>query len=120
MIGLSVAVRLREAGADAHVVAAERGLDTTSSVAAALWYPYRAFPHDRVTRWASETYVALAAIAKRDPDAGVRLVPGREFVREPGSEPGGGRRTGARARRSTGSCPRGTRMRGHSTCRWPT
>ena len=82
-MGLSVAVRLREAGVDAHVVAAERGSGTTSSVAAALWYPYRAFPHDLVARWASETYAELATIAKRDPDAGVHLVPGREFVREP-------------------------------------
>ncbi len=40
-----------------------------------------------MTRWASETYAELAAIAKRDPDAGVRLVAGREFVREPDSEP---------------------------------
>jgi D-amino-acid oxidase len=56
-------------------------------VAAALWYPYRALPRDRVTRWSRETYVELAAVAESDPAAGVRLVPGRELVRGARSEP---------------------------------
>jgi D-amino-acid oxidase len=87
VVGLSVAVRLREAGVDTRVVAADRGERTTSSVAAALWYPYRALPRHRVLRWSAETYVELASLAEREPTAGVRLVCGRELVREPGTEP---------------------------------
>lgn len=56
-------------------------------MAAALWYPYRALPRDRVLRWSAETYAELASLAEREPAAGVRLVRGRELVREPGTEP---------------------------------
>ena len=31
-------------------------LQTTSSVAAAIWYPYKAYPEDRVLSWGSETF----------------------------------------------------------------
>ena len=65
-------------------MSADRGEDTTSSVAAALWYPYRALPRDRVTRWSRETHIELTAIVARDETAGVRLVPGRELVRDRG------------------------------------
>ena len=81
VVGLSVAIRLREAGVAARVVAAERGVGTTSSVAAALWYPYRALPRDRVAAWSRETYAELALLAERDPGSGVRLVRGRELLR---------------------------------------
>jgi D-amino-acid oxidase len=48
VVGLTAAIRLREAGVDADVVARDPPLATTSAVAAALWYPYRAFPRERV------------------------------------------------------------------------
>jgi D-amino-acid oxidase len=44
-------------------------------------------PRDRVTRWSRETYAELEAIGEGDSTAGVRLVPGRELVRDGGSEP---------------------------------
>ena len=50
--GLSSALRLVEAGHAVQVWARERALDTTSAVAAAIWYPYRAEPADRVAAWA--------------------------------------------------------------------
>ena len=40
VVGLTTAVRLREAGIDANVVARDEPQETTSAVAAALWYPY--------------------------------------------------------------------------------
>jgi D-amino-acid oxidase len=49
VVGLTTAVCLREAGIAADVVAREEPQDTTSAVAAALWYPYRALPQARVT-----------------------------------------------------------------------
>ena len=51
VVGLSCAVRLLEAGHRVDVVARDLPLETTSAVAAALWYPYRAYPFDRVTAW---------------------------------------------------------------------
>ena len=49
VVGLSCAVRLLEAGHRVDVLARDLPLETTSAVAAAIWYPYRALPQDRVT-----------------------------------------------------------------------
>ena len=56
VIGLTAGVRMREAGLGVRIVTAELPLQTTSSVAAALWYPYKAYPEDRVLSWGSETF----------------------------------------------------------------
>jgi len=79
-VGLAVALRLREAGHTVEVVAAELALETTSAVAAALWYPYRALPESAVTRWAAQGYRALDALCA-DPAAGVDLRCGRQLFR---------------------------------------
>ena len=44
VIGLTAGVRVREAGLGVRIVTAELPLQTTSSVAAAIWYPYKAYP----------------------------------------------------------------------------
>ena len=44
VIGLTCAVRLAEDGHRVDVLARDLPLETTSVVAAALWYPYRALP----------------------------------------------------------------------------
>lgn len=87
VIGLSCAVRLREVGYDAHVLARDLPMETTSSVAAALWYPYRALPQDKVAAWSRTTYEEFDRIAGEDPDAGVRLCWGTELLRTPSAEP---------------------------------
>lgn len=87
VVGLSCAVRLLEAGHRVDVVARDLPLETTSAVAAAIWYPYRALPQDRVTAWARSTYAALDTIADTDPDAGVRMVDGTEVHRQRAREP---------------------------------
>lgn len=87
VIGLSCAVRLREAGYDAHILARDLPLETTSSVAAAIWYPYRALPRDRVTRWSKATYDELARLARESPQAGVRLCWGTELLRHRQDDP---------------------------------
>ena len=56
VIGLTAAISLREAGLDARIVAAELPEATTSSVAAAIWYPYKAYPEDRVLSWGRRAY----------------------------------------------------------------
>jgi D-amino-acid oxidase len=86
IVGLTSALRLSQAGHLVDIVAAETAEHTTSSVAAALWYPYRAYPEAAVTRWSATTYDVLRDLAA-DPSAGVRLRRGREFFRQPVAEP---------------------------------
>ncbi len=79
VVGLTCAVRIAEAGHEAHVLARDLPAETTSSVAAALWYPYRALPQDKVTAWSARTYRALAELA-REPGTGVRVREGVELL----------------------------------------
>ncbi len=79
VVGLTCAVRLAEAGHQADVLARDLPPETTSAVAAALWYPYRALPQDRVTAWSARTYDALCALAD-EPGTGVRLRDGVELL----------------------------------------
>ena len=84
--GLTAALRLRQARHDVRVVAADAPDRTTSSVAAALWYPYRALPREAVTRWSAVTYDVLAQLAAL-PGAGVRLRTGRELLPDEQPDP---------------------------------
>lgn len=83
VIGLAAAIRLREAGLAADVVAREPPEATTSAIAAALWYPYRAFPRERVAAWSARGFEVLQSLAD-EPGSGVRMRWGTERV-EPGA-----------------------------------
>jgi D-amino-acid oxidase len=80
VLGLSCALRLLEAGHRVDVLARELPRETTSAVAAAIWYPYRAFPPERVLAWSRATHDELARIAVEHPDSGVVLREGTEVV----------------------------------------
>ena len=54
--GLSCAHELAAAGRAVELWTAEPSLNTTSMVAAAFWYPYRAEPIERVAPWAAVSY----------------------------------------------------------------
>jgi D-amino-acid oxidase len=86
VVGLTTAVRLREAGIEADVVARDDPADTTSAVAAALWYPYRALPAERVTSWSAATYEALAGLADVA-GSGVRMRAGTELLAPDAPDP---------------------------------
>jgi D-amino-acid oxidase len=84
--GLSSALRLAEAGHAVQIWARERPPETTSAVAAAIWYPYRAEPADRVRVWAGATlreFVRLSA----DPSTGIVLRDGLELFRDAVDDP---------------------------------
>ncbi len=89
VIGLTCAVRLLEAGHRVDVVARDLPRESTSAVAAAIWYPYRAYPQDRVIGWGARTRQVFADLVDRDPDAlsGVRTVPGTEVLRHRTPDP---------------------------------
>ena len=86
VIGLSTAVRLREAGISVRIVAAAPPRATTSNVAAAVWYPYRAYPEDRVLVWGRKTFRVFEELS-RVPESGVSMREGLEIWRKPVSDP---------------------------------
>jgi D-amino-acid oxidase len=81
VIGLTAAICLREAGLDARLVASRLPEATTSSVAAAIWYPYKAYPEDSVLSWGGRTYEAFERLSGI-PESGVLMREGVEIWRE--------------------------------------
>jgi len=86
VVGLTAAVLMRESGLGVRIVTAALPLDTTSGVAAALWYPYKAYPEDRVLSWAKRSFEVFEDLTGI-PESGVRLREGVELWREPVPEP---------------------------------
>jgi len=86
VVGLTCAVRLLEAGHRVDVLARDLPPETTSAVAAALWYPYRALPQDRVTAWSRHSYDVFTELAGRQ-GTGVRLMTGTEVFGAPVPDP---------------------------------
>ncbi len=82
MSGLSCAVRLLEAGHDVEVISDRFSPDTVSDVAAAIWYPFLTAPADRADTWGVVTYAKLERLAKENPESGVRMRDGREYLRQ--------------------------------------
>jgi D-amino-acid oxidase len=86
VIGLSVAVSLQEAGLEVRTLTAAPPSETTSTVAAALWYPYKSYPEDRVLPWGKRTYDVFAELSHVTV-SGVYLREGAELWREPVEDP---------------------------------
>jgi len=72
IIGLVTALCLRERGLRVEVWTRDDPWQTTSSVAAAIWYPFLAEPRERCLAWGMTTFERLRALA-RDPQTGVRM-----------------------------------------------
>lgn len=78
--GLTCGIVLAEHGYRAAILAKEIGQQTTSSVAAAVWFPYHVEPTERVIPLALETYQVLVDLA-RFPGTGVSIIESRQFLR---------------------------------------
>ncbi len=85
VIGLSSAVALLETGFEVAVLAAEIGAGTTSAVAAAFWYPYRAYPEALVRDLAA---TSLRRFSRLSADAGVLQRDALEVFLTPVAIPG--------------------------------
>jgi D-amino-acid oxidase len=72
--GLTCAHALLDRGHTVRVVAARESSATTSAVAAAFWFPYRAEPADAVRRWSARSYEIFARLAD-ERATGVRMRP---------------------------------------------
>ena len=131
VVGLTAAIRLREAGIAADVVARDPPAATTSAVAAALWYPYRAFPRERVggvvgarvrgaerprrRRPAAASGCAGAPSSSRPDARGSVVADGGAVVRAHGRGLSGSRRRSRTCRSTCRGSSRGSRR---SAARW--
>jgi len=86
VVGLCTARTLEERGHEVQVVAAGTEDATTSAVAGACWFPYRAGPPDRVAAWAAETRHWLDEVAA-DPGSGVAPITGYEITSDDRLDP---------------------------------
>lgn len=84
--GLTCGIRLLEAQFPVTIVARDLPPHTTSNAAAAIWYPYKAYPIERVLKWGSvavnEFYHLMAV-----PDSGVRATTFVELFEHPEPDP---------------------------------
>ena len=78
--GLTCGVVFAEQGRRTAIFAKDIGQQTTSSVAAAVWFPYHVEPAERVIPLALETYQVLLDLA-RFPESGVSIIESRQFLR---------------------------------------
>jgi D-amino-acid oxidase len=84
--GLSCGIRLLEAGFDTTIWARELPPNTTSNIAAAIWYPYKAYPETLVKQWGAVTYDEFTQLAQ-EPHTGVTICSGRELFHESMPDP---------------------------------
>jgi D-amino-acid oxidase len=82
---LTCGVLFAEHGYRTAIFAKESGEQTTSGVAAAIWFPYDAEPTEKVIPWALQTFDVLANLA-RVPATGVSIVETRQFSRSKETE----------------------------------
>jgi D-amino-acid oxidase len=78
--GLTCGVVFAQRGWDATIFANQRGEQTTSGAAAAVWFPYDAEPADKVIPWSLITYERLRDLA-RDSRSGVSTLEIWQFTR---------------------------------------
>src|SRR3954471_15673983 len=78
--GLTTGIILAEQGYETQIFAAEPPAETTSAVAAAMWFPYDAEPADKVIPWALESCDIFRTLS-RDPATGVSMIELRQFRR---------------------------------------
>ena len=78
--GLTCGVIFAERGYRTAIFAKETGRQTTSGVAAAVWFPYDAEPLEKVIPWALQTLAVLGDLV-RVPGSGVSMIELRQFSR---------------------------------------
>ena len=82
--GLSCALELSESGFDVEIVTRNAPLDTTSAVAAAVWWPYDPEPIEHARSWAQISLQRFLRLADEEPESGVILR--RGYYRQPAGD----------------------------------
>ncbi len=78
--GLSSGIRLLQDGWDVTIWSSEFSPNTTSDVAAALWYPFLSAPVEKTDVWGSNTYNVLKKLSIQN-DTGVSMSQTHEYFR---------------------------------------
>jgi D-amino-acid oxidase len=84
--GLTTGLRLLDAGQRVTIWASALPPATTSNVAAAVWYPYKAQPADKVTAWGADAYRVFKQMAA-DAETGVAMADVLEYRPGPSPDP---------------------------------
>ncbi len=79
---MTCAVRLLEAGHEVEIVSDKFSPETVSDVAAAIWYPFLTAPAERADKWGIVTYDELERLCAQNPESGVTMRDGREYLRK--------------------------------------
>lgn len=79
--GLTSAIVLLEAGYRVEIIAEAFSPETTSDVAAAVWYPYLAEPQDKVKDWCRTSYITFQKLSRDAPESGVFMSDTVEFFK---------------------------------------
>lgn len=81
VVGLTTAIRLREAQHDVTIFADRRTPHVTSNRAGAVYTPFRAAGDERTRRWTGAAYETLCRLARDGPpDCGVSMTVLREYA----------------------------------------
>lgn len=81
VVGLTTAITLRDSGLSVEIWTDAAPERTTSAVAGATWFPYRAFPMDRVLHWTRRSKTYFDAMAG-DSRTGVTIRESRQLWRQ--------------------------------------
>ncbi|WP_421775136.1 FAD-dependent oxidoreductase [Gracilimonas sp.] len=72
--GLTTAIVLAEHGFKVDIITKDLPKQTTSAVAAAIWFPYQAYPVNKVNTWSRTSFLRFKHLAKNK-DSGVSFIP---------------------------------------------
>ena len=84
--GLSTGICLLEDGWEVTIFSSEFSPNTTSDVAAALWYPFLSAPVEKTNIWGSRTYDILKLLSA-EKDAGIEMTQTFEYFRSQQPDP---------------------------------
>jgi len=84
--GLSTGICLLEEGWDVTIYSSEFSPNTTSDIAAALWYPFLSAPVEKTNTWGARTYNILKLLAAED-DTGIEMTETFEYFRSSQRDP---------------------------------
>lgn len=87
VVGLTAARTLQRTGRRVAIVSADAVEQTTSNVAAAVWFPTEVGPRDRALRWGRRAFELLSETARAAPEAGVLLRDTLMLYRDPPGHP---------------------------------
>ena len=84
--GISSGIRLIEDGWNVTIWASEFSPNTTSDIAAALWYPFLSAPVEKTDIWGSNTYGVLKELSTQS-GTGISMTQTYEYFRESQPDP---------------------------------